>query len=215
MFFIWWGSRVYQRVFGEQEVHHCDICREQRMFRNVVTYKVWHIWWIFRWVSEKHFARVCTVCNNGQKIDEKDVLPKGAKSPIPFVDRMGWAFGVGGIAALVAMGGIASANQSRNEAEWLSKPAVNDIYEVDLTKLLRNPDKSEMFSSLEVVRVSGDSIDVRVPKTYFDQQRGISDAVSNGEARKPGFYVDGKILSFKIADLQKMHDDGTILAVDR
>jgi hypothetical protein len=212
MFFISWGSRVYQRLFGAPEVHHCDICREQRTFRNMVIYKVYHVWWLFRWVAQKNFARVCTVCSNGVRIDEP---AKGGEPVIPFMDRMGWALGLGGVAALVAMGGAASAMQSQNEAQWLNRPAVNDIYEVDLTKLMKNPEASAMYSALEVTRVSGGTVDVRVPKTYFNQSNGTSDAVRDGRARDPGFYVDGKVLSFPVAALQRLHDDGTILTVDR
>jgi hypothetical protein len=182
----------------------------------MVIYKVYHIWWIFRWVADKKFARVCTVCSNGRQIDEKDAaMPTGKASPIPFGDRLGWAFGVGGVAALVAMGGVASATQSNREAEWLTHPAVNDIYEVDLTKLMRNPEATEMYSALQVIRVSGGSVDVREPKIYFNQQKGVSDAVSDGRATRPDFYEDGRVLTLKTADLQKMHDDGTILTVDR
>ena len=56
IFFISWGSRVLQRIFGEPEQHYCDICREERTFRKMVTYKVMHIWWIFRWVAEGRLA---------------------------------------------------------------------------------------------------------------------------------------------------------------
>jgi hypothetical protein len=215
MFFISWGSRAYQRMFGAPEVHHCDICREQRTFRYLVAYKVYHIYWLFRWVVDKNFARICTVCKNGKRVDEMDVLPKGSKSPIPFMDRLGWSVGVGGIAALVAMGGVASAMQSHNEADYLSRPAVNDIYEVDLTKLMKNPEATEMYSTLEVARVSDGTIDVRLPKSYFNRPKGASDAVNDGRARSADFYIDGKTLTFKIASLQKMQDDGAILSVDR
>jgi hypothetical protein len=215
MFFISWGSRVYRRIFGEQEVHHCDICREQRTFRMLVVYKVYHVWWLFRWVAQKEFARICTVCSNGKRVDEKDVLPKGSKSPIPFMDRMGWSVGVGGLAALVAMGAVAGAAQNHREADYLGHPAVNDIYEVNLAKFLDKPEAAVMYSSLEVVRVADGSVDVRLPKSYYNKQRGISDAVNNGQAKQPDFYLDDKVMTLKFAQLQKLHDEGTILSVDR
>src|SRR3569832_2868204 len=103
MFFISWGSRMYQRLFGDAGVHHCDICREQRTFRMMVTYKVFHIYWLFRWVTSRTYARICTVCNNGVVVDASAIDPKDAKAAIPFMDRMGWSVGVGGLAALVAI----------------------------------------------------------------------------------------------------------------
>jgi hypothetical protein len=215
MFFISWGSRVYRRVFGEPEVHQCDICREQRTFRTLVAYKVYHIWWVFRWVVEKEFARVCTVCGNGKRVDEMDVVPKGTKSPIPFIDRMGWSIGAGGFAALIAMGTVASATQSSREADWLSHPAVNDVYEVNLAKLMQKPEANEMYSALEVVRVADGTVDVRLPKIYFNRPNGISNAVRDGRATRADFYDDSKVLRLKFAALQKMHDNGTILSVDR
>jgi hypothetical protein len=214
LFFISWGSRIYRRIFGEPEVHHCDICREQRTFRKMVIYKVYHIWWIIRWVAQKDFARVCTVCNNGVRIDESTLDIKGKKSPIPFMDRMGWAASLGGLAVLASMGVAASAMQSRNEDAWVSQPAVNDIYEVNLAKLLKKPDASEMYSALEVVRVSDGTVDLRLPKNYYTAEKGVSDAVSNGQARSADFYTD-KVMTIQIASLVKMRADGTILTVDR
>ncbi|MEI9996537.1 MAG: hypothetical protein WDM91_18210 [Rhizomicrobium sp.] len=214
MFFISWGSRVCRRIFGEPSVHDCDICREQRTFRNMVIYKVYHVWWLFRWVVNKDFIRVCTVCNNGVRIDEHDVVPKGAKSPIPFMDRMGWAAGLGGVAALAAMVSVAGAAQSHREDAWLSQPEVNDVYEVDLAKLTTNPEASVMYSTLEVVRVSGGAVDVRLPKTYFDKMSGVASAVRDGRAKSPDFYSD-KVMSIQVAALHKMHNDGAILSVDR
>jgi hypothetical protein len=214
MFFISWGSRVYRRIFGEPSVHDCGICREQRTFRNMVIYKIYHVWWLFRWVADKDFVRVCTVCNNGVRIDEHDIVPKGTKSPIPFMDRMGWAAGLGGVAALVAMVSVAGAAQNHREDAWLNQPAVNDIYEVDLARMTTNPQASVMYSTLEVVRVSGDTVDARLPKTYFNQMSGVTSAVSDGRAKSPDFYGD-KVLSFQLAALQKMREDGTIISVDR
>jgi hypothetical protein len=214
MFFISWGSRVLQRIFGAPEQHHCDICREERTFRKMVTYKVFHIWWIFRWVVESNYARICVVCRNGSRIDKKDVVTIGAKSPIPFFDRMGWSFGVGGLGALAVMGSVASAAQGQREATWLDRPAVNDVYEVDLTKLVKTPEASQMYSALEVVRVSGDAVDVRVPKGYFKSLGGVSAAVSDGRARSPDFYED-RIATYSVAALHRMKQDGVIVSVER
>ncbi len=213
-FFISWGSRVYQRIFGEPELHHCDICREERTFRTVVTYKVFHLWWIFRWVAESNYARLCTICRNGARIDKRDIEVKGAKSPIPFIDRMGWSFGVGGVAALAVMGSVASATEGQRQDAWLNQPAVNDVYEVDMTKLESKPEATEMYSTLEVARVSGGTVDVRIPKGYFKTLRGVSAAVSDGRAKSPDFY-EPQVVTYSLATLHKMRQDGAIVSVER
>lgn len=214
MFFLSWGSRVIQRLFGAPEQHFCEICKEDRLFRNMVAYKVFHIWWIFRWVVEKTYARVCETCHNGPRLAAAQFEVKGVSSPIPFVDRMGWSFGVGGVAALGLMGFVASSASTKSDAAALLHPAVGDVYEVDLAKLEKNPEAPAMYSTLLVSKVTAGAIEARVPKSYSTAYRGMSDVVSDGRARQASFYGD-ETATFTLADLQKMQKDGVILHVDR
>ncbi|MFL5030652.1 MAG: hypothetical protein ACJ8E1_12330 [Xanthobacteraceae bacterium] len=214
MFFISWGSRVIQRLFGAPEQHHCEICKEDRQFRNMVTYKVFHLWWIFRWVVEKTYGRVCETCGNGPRLAKAQFEVKGAPSPIPVIDRMGWSFGVGGIAALGVMGFVAVSADDKADAAALLHPAVGDVYEVNLAKLEKHPEASEMYSTLLVTRVSGDAVEARLPKAYSTAYRGMSDSVSDGRAKRSDFYED-MTATFTLADLQEMQKNGVILNVDR
>jgi hypothetical protein len=213
-FFISWGSRTYQRLFGAPEQHHCDICKEDRTFRNVVTYKVYHILWLFRWVVYRSYARVCMICRNGPQLPASQFEVKGAVSPIPFMDRMGWTVGVGGVAALALMGFVAISNETQADAAALARPAAGDVYEVDLAKLQVHPEAPEMYSTMLVTRVSADTVEVRLPKTYFNRMSGTSAAVSDGRAKSSAFYGD-EVLTFKLASLPQMQKDSVILHVDR
>ena len=55
MFFISWGSRVHRNTFGAVDEHYCEVCHQTRPFRKTVTYKTFHLWWIFRWVTQKSY----------------------------------------------------------------------------------------------------------------------------------------------------------------
>lgn len=213
-FFISWGSRVIRRLFGAPEQHYCEICHQERTFHNVVVYKVFHIWWIFRWVTQKTYARLCGVCQNGPKLAASAVEVKGAPSPIPFLDRMGWSIGVGGVAALGLMGFVSSASSSRQQAAELAHPQVGDVYEVDLAKLETHPEASEMYSAVQVASVAGDSVTVRMPKGYFTRETGAFTAVNGGRARSPDFY-DTETVQLSLAALPKMQQDRVILKVER
>ena len=81
--------------------------------------------------------------------------------------------------------------------------------------LARGQDRATARSTPVLDLVPDGAVDVRLPKIYFNRQSGISDAVRDGRATKADFYADDKVLNFKLAALQKMHDDGTILSVDR
>lgn len=214
MFFFSWGSRVIQRLFGAPEQHYCEICKEDRLFRNMITYKVFHVWWIFRWVVEKAFGRVCETCHNGPRLEARQFEVKGVPSPIPFMDRMGWSVGVGGVAALGLMGFVASSAETRSDTAALLHPAAGDIYEVDLAKLEKNPEASAMYSTMLVTRVTADAVEARVPKSYSTAYGGMSDVISDGRAKRADFYED-EVATFTMADLQKMQKDGAILHVVR
>jgi hypothetical protein len=180
----------------------------------MVTYKVFHIWWLFRWVAEKTYGRVCAVCGNGPRLAKAQFEVKGAPSPIPFMDRMGWSVGVGGIAALGVMGFVAVSADDKAEAAALLRPVAGDVYEVDLAKMEKNPEAPVMYGSLLVTRVSANAVEARLPKSYFTAHRGMSDSVIDGRAKQSDFYSND-VITLTIADLQRMKKEGVILDVTR
>lgn len=214
MFFISWGSRVYRRYFGVREQLFCTVCAQERDFVSVVIYKVVHILWAFRWVTEKTYARVCQICGRGDKLNTAEV-EKGLKKPIiPFIDRMGWIFGVGLIAVFVTGAAISGEVQRRNDIAYLQKPAVNDVYEIDLAKLEKTPEAPVMYSTMIVTNVSGDAVEVRIAKIYSNQLSGIQADVDDGKAKSSDFYAEQRAV-FPLAGLRKMRDDGALIAVVR
>jgi len=213
-FFISWGSKVVRRAFGPAETHHCEICNADRSFHRMVIYKVHHVWWLFRWVTQTTYARVCDVCHNGVVIPAPPAPAKGAASPIPFMDRMGWATGLGGLAGLVVLGGVAIAAEGQAETGYLANPVAGDIYEVDLTKVLAHPQAAQMYSTFLVTQVTPDSVQVRLPQTFFNTLSGASSAVTDGRARSTAFYTDEQMTLPRTA-LPKMRTDGAILEVQR
>jgi hypothetical protein len=213
MFFISWGSKMVRLVFGGPEAHHCDICREERTFRKIVTYKVHHVWWIFRWVSERTYGLICEICRNGHVINTKAAEAAAGKSPIPFMDRLGWTTGLGAIAALSATVAVAGAVDNNRVVAELEHPVVGEILEVDLAKFEKNPQAPYMYSAVQVVRVTPESVDVLMPKSFSNELAGIQEKVTDGSARRPDFYTD-EVVSIARGGLKKLHDDGAIIAVE-
>ena len=212
-FFISWGSKVVRLVFGGPETHHCEICKEQRSFRKIVTYKVNHVWYLFRWVSQKSYGVICEICRNGHVIDTRAAEAAAGKSPIPFMDRMGWVAGLGAIGVLGATVAVAGAVDTSRDQASLASPAVGDLYEVDLAKFEKTPEASVMYSSLLVSKVTPDSIEVHMPKSYSTGLSGVQDAVSDGRARKLDFYTD-EVMAIPRSGLAKLKADGAIIRVE-
>jgi hypothetical protein len=62
-----WGSKGEVADLGPQESRHYPACEKERSFRLMLQYRVSHISYIFKWVTEKQYGPVCAVCHRGSK----------------------------------------------------------------------------------------------------------------------------------------------------
>lgn len=92
---IVWGSSGKQLDLGAVEERECETCQQSRSFRLSLVYKTFHLYYIFKRVTEKQYWMVCEACENGWELDSREVERALGKSPIPAWDRYGLAaFGV-------------------------------------------------------------------------------------------------------------------------
>lgn len=208
-----WGSKGEVEVLEAQEHKHCPICEKERTFLVQLHYKVSHIWYIFKWVSEKQYVKVCEICMRGEKLATKAVEEKLGKPPIPFMSRWGWAFLVALIVGLGVFGSIENSNRSQHVQQLVANPMKSDIYVADLASLMKSPDAAVMYAVLRVKSVNGNDIEFDAPRVTYNKLKGAQKDLSGGKVAAPD-YFEGTIVFSKdeIALLQK---GGHIYSIDR
>ncbi|GAA4220949.1 hypothetical protein GCM10022253_26300 [Sphingomonas endophytica] len=113
MFFINWGSKTVVINLGLTGSYFCGICEHDRDFYRLLHYRVHHVWWIFRRATRKTYRDACDICGRGNEVDAREVEERLGKSPMPFLDRFGWAFGVILLAAFVTFATLDTPPRSR------------------------------------------------------------------------------------------------------
>jgi hypothetical protein len=101
---IIWGSRGQSINLGVKAHQDCKTCTQNRPFRLTLQYKYSHLYYVFRWVSEKRYFLACDICHRGWALDANKVEADLKQNPIPFGDRYGWLALIVIIAVLVLVG---------------------------------------------------------------------------------------------------------------
>ncbi len=104
MFFITWGAKTVVIALGSVGVLYCSTCEKDRTFVRWLSYRLWHILWLCRWPVSKTYHQGCEICGRGHELDPSEVEAELGRSPIPLIDRYGWAVAVAIVAALFVIG---------------------------------------------------------------------------------------------------------------
>ena len=211
---IVWGSKGEAVDLGAQESKHCPTCEKERPFHLLLQYKVRHIWYIFKWVSEKQYTLVCEVCHRGEKLVSKAVEAKLQKSPIPFMSRWSWVFLVAAIGCIVLFGAIESTNRSSRTEALLASPKKNDVYVVNVSSLLKSPDSSYMYGLLRVRDISGDQIEFDIPNVMYNKSSGATKDLRNGKSSQPKYFAPTPIVLSR-EDISRLQQSGAIYSIER
>ena len=89
---IIWGSGGNSVDLGVTEHKHCETCERERPFATILQYRYAHLYWIFSWITEKHYSLLCMICSRGWALDTKEIEKSLPQNPIPFMRRWGWSF---------------------------------------------------------------------------------------------------------------------------
>ncbi len=214
MFFISWGSRGKLAEVGPAGHRHCAYCDKDSYFTRMVGYTVRHIYWIFRWVTDRTPYLICGNCGAAHGDDEEQINSKEVTKAISAWDRRGWLAGLGGIGAIIATGSIAAAANHASDQTYVAAPRVGDIYEADLAKMIDKPEASQMYSTIRVVGVTGDKVEVEVANLYYNDWRGVDRDISEGKASAESYYAPEHV-AFSHTSIEKMFADGVIHDVRR
>lgn len=208
-----WGSRGDVVQLGSAGTAHCGVCEKEREFKNVLSYRYAHIWYLFNWVTEKTYATVCDVCGRGNRHDAKAFESKLGKSPIPAFRRFG-GLALGALVVLVVVFGFFAAKQSdAEEARLLGSPTAGDLYTVDLGKLAPGGFDERAYGVMRVVKVDGQTVALQVPNVGYSKIKGAFRDLS-GDALKDSYYSE-EVLEYPLAELKQLHDSGAINSIDR
>jgi hypothetical protein len=209
-----WGSKGGVADLGPQESRHCPACEKERSFRLMLQYKVSHVWYVFKWVSEKQYALVCEVCHRGEKLVAQAVEAKLGKPRIPATFGPSWKFVVAVIACLAAFGWWASSGQAEHTKGLLAAPQKSDLYVVNVASLLKSPQALGMYGVLRVRSVHGDRVEFDTPAVAYDKVSGANKDLRNGKLANPD-YFKGEPLVLSRGELEGLQRSGALHSIHR
>ena len=214
MFFINWGSRGKLAEVGPAGLRHCAYCDKDSYFTRMVAYTMRHIYGIVRWTTDRTPYLICGNCGASHGDDEEHLHAKAVSKAIPRWDRLGWLGVLGGIGVIGVTGSIAAAADHESDRTYIAAPRAGDIYEADLAQMVDKPEAARMYSTIRVVGVTGDKVEVEVANLYYDDWRGVDRDVSAGKTSQESYYTPDHV-AFSKATIAKMFADGVIHDVRR
>lgn len=214
MFFISWGSSGALAQVGESEVMNCSRCDADTLWSTMVSYTVRHVYWLFRWTTDRTLYRMCGNCLGVEYLDDNAVQPAAVKTAIPFMDRRGWTVGAGIIASIFGLGTIAAAQDSSQNQSFVLAPRTGDVYEVDLARIFDNPEKPVMYSAMRVVDVQPGTVEVEIADGFYDDLRGVQKDVREHKTSYPAYYRPERV-KIETSALKRMYAEGAIIDVER
>jgi hypothetical protein len=209
-----WGSKVGVADLGQQEGRHCPVCERERGFRLMLQYKVSHLWYVFKWVSDKQYALVCDVCRRGEKLVTQAVEAKLGKPRIPATSSRAW---IPVVAVLVCMFGYAAVQGSRDaerSSAYLASPQKGDLYLANLSSLLQRPQSLEMYGVLRVRSVDGERVEFDTPALAYDKMSRAQKDLRSGRLTDAAYFESAPLVLPR-AEIAALHKRGVVRAIER
>ncbi|HYW49422.1 MAG TPA: hypothetical protein VE861_02385 [Gemmatimonadaceae bacterium] len=209
-----WGSKGVFTELGAQHARHCPTCERDRPFLLVVQYKVHHIWYLFRWTTGKQYFVLCDVCRRGEPRDAALVEATLPSHPIPVFARYGWTLLAGLAVSFMITGQVFARQRASRTENLLQAPARNDLYVVNVSRLLQTPDSVANYGVLRVRTVTTGGIEFDVPAHTYRYGSDAAKDISMGRVTSDG-YFDPRPIQLAAKSLESLHRDGAIYAVER
>ena len=209
-----WGAKGAVADLGHQADKHCPTCERERPFHVMLQYTVRHFWYVFKWVTGKQYASVCTVCQRGERLATKAVEAKLTKPPIPFATRGSWMFLVGLVAIAGVFGVIDDTSRSSSREAYFAAPAKGDKYVVNVASLMKAPQSKYMYTVLRVRDVKADGLEFDAGTYFYNGGSGPTKDMRDGKLDQPGYFGETPIVLPR-AKLTQLHDEHAIHSIDR
>jgi len=85
-----WGYDDRMQELSPAGTHYCSTCAGERSFTHFLGYRRNHLWFLFSFVTDRHYYRLCDDCHEGFELEARVVKPALPAHPIPFYTRYSW-----------------------------------------------------------------------------------------------------------------------------
>ncbi|MEQ1725431.1 MAG: hypothetical protein ABL882_05855 [Sphingopyxis sp.] len=223
MFFAW-GSAGKSVFAGPAGQGQCGVCNAERNFSHYITYVMRHLWYIIRWPTGTKYLRVCDHCGNGQDIGKAGFdaertaglgpEAKALGSPIPFLDRFGWAIAIGTIALLIGIVAIVGSREDAADTLLVDAPRAGDLYVVNMQQMFPDVPSSSVgadYGVLRVAAVTAAGVKLDLPQMVSSRISGAQKDVDGRGPQNPhtDAYYDGQV-EMPLSELRSRNASGAI-----
>ncbi|MEZ0472598.1 hypothetical protein [Luteimonas salinilitoris] len=202
-----WGSGSKVVELGPSGQAHCSTCEKERAFKNVLTFRYAHIWYLFRWVTKRSYATICDVCSRGTPHDTKTYEAEHGKSAIPAYYRYGLWTLLGLAAVFIAFVVAAGMQSDRREAQLLQQPQVGDMYLVRLDKMVPDDFDGIGYGLMRVAAVDDGGVALQIPNYGYNKRGGVRKDLRSGAAADTDYFSEDT-LQLSLDELRKQHGPG-------
>ena len=209
-----WGSRGGVADLGPQESRHCPVCERERSFRLMLQYKVSHVWYVFKWVSDKQYAMLCDVCHRGEKLVTQAVEAKLGKPRIPAASSRAWMAVVAVLVCMFAYAAVEGSRDVERYAAYLASPQKGDLYLANLSSLLQRPQSLEMYGVLRVRSVDGERVEFDTPAVVYDKMSRAQKDLRSGQLTDASYFA-GAPLVLPRGEVAALHKHGVVRGIER
>jgi hypothetical protein len=219
---IIWGASSKTVEAGDAGNQHCDVCKERRPFRYVLSYRMRHLYYLIRWSTGKQYFRTCQVCSNSFATEAPVFASAGVddgrkpKSPIPLFDRWGWAISLGAVALVLAFTLRSEDAENLEDAKMLAAPKVGDRYAVKIEKFMGTSNSDSPFDVnygvVRVAAVDAKGITLDLPRSLWSRSSKLVSEI-NDEAKADSYYEGQTVKT--AADLIALEKQNVIDDVER
>lgn len=193
----------------------CPSCgKEEHTTYGLLRY--FHVFWIPVFPTLKQPVLECAHCKKvmaGKEIPERTrkeiaeaVFTSGRVLPM--------FTGLALILLFVAVGSFQSAADARRARQYLSAPAVGDLYVVKLARFAPGADAKYPYGVLRVAAVSGGDLELQLGRFGYAGSSGAEKAIRAGKHREADYFTPQPV---KVGqqELGPLHERGHIQAVKR
>lgn len=118
------------------------------------------------------------------------------------------------VPVIVIWSQVSAAKHDAADASYLEAPIKGDVYVTDFTQTFDDIDPKHKWGLMKVVRVSGQTVHVKIGTMGYGVSISAAQAVTEGEDRAPNYYLD-ETLSLGRAELPELKATGVISEVVR
>jgi hypothetical protein len=193
----------------------CPKCGVQNM-TPIGVIRHFHLYWIPMFPISRTLGLECGNC--AYPITEKELsshLTSGIKASVFTTRAMLPSFSGLILLVLLALAiGATLFEQQREENEYLTKPAVNDIYVVDFTKLYKNADPDYRYGAMQIQNISATELEMLIGSVVYNVASGVNDDIKSGQALSNEYYT-AETATIDVVSLPEMKEFGVIVSVTR